>query len=253
MAIRKVEAIVLKRIPFRESSLLVTLFGREVGKLIVLAKGVRKDKRLRVASFEPFTHLTVLYYEKTKSEIHLFSDLSVLASNSFLRLKLDHFTYASYLIELVDTFLGVYDPHAEVFDLLLESFLLFKVVLPLKVTCGFEIKFFGLIGWLPVLDRCTSCGDSNFDRCFFSAKQGGILCPRCERSESGTIPISGPTAQALLELSRKSLKEVVGKELDYQTLRELERLSQRFISFRLDYPLKSRQVLSEIQSFLQKK
>ena len=190
MAIKKVEAIVVKRIPLRESSLLVTLFSREMGKLKVLAKGVRKEKKPVMAIFEPFTHVSLVYYEKLKSDTHLCSEVSILESNSFLRSRLDYLSYASYLVDLVDTLFGLYDVHAEVFDLLSESFSLFKISSPIQVARIFEVKVLEQVGWRPTLDQCASCGEKELGKVFFSPQQGGILCSKCERNHPRTIPLS---------------------------------------------------------------
>jgi DNA repair protein RecO (recombination protein O) len=248
MAIKREEAFVLKRIPLRETSLLVTLFTRGSGKIRALAKGIRREKNPLTVRFEPFTRLSVVYYEKLKSDTHLISETAILDSNAPLRARLDLFGYSSYLTELVDTLLGVHDPHPEVFELLRESFRLLKTAPAFQVARVFEIKLLQEIGLLPILDHCVRCGEREFQTAFLSAKQGGILCSACDRKESGTIRISQGAVQSLRFFIRNDTEHAAKLNLSKQAARELEQINSKFIHFRLERPLSTKQFLSELIS-----
>jgi len=248
MAIKREEAFVLKRIPLRETSLFVTLFTRGSGKIQGLAKGIRREKNPLTVRFEPFTRLSVVYYEKLKSDTHLISETAILDSNAHLRGRLDLFGYSSYLTELIDTLLGVHDPHPEAFELLHESFRLLKTAHAFQVARVFEIKLLESIGLLPILDHCVLCGESHFEGAFFSPKQGGILCPNCDRKESGTIRISKGAVQSLLFFLRNDVERSTRLRLNVQVARELEQINSRFIQFRLERPLATKRFLAELVS-----
>lgn len=250
MAIKKVRAIILKRMPIRESSILATLFSRESGKLRGLVKGVRREKNPLGARFEPFTHLSVVYYEKIRSDTHLISETVVLNSNAYLRDQLHFFGYASYLVELVDVLFDLYDPYPDVFDLLQDSFKLFPDYSPSLILRAFEVKLFATVGLLPILDHCVLCRKEYLDQCFFSPRQGGIVCPQCDHGELGTIKISKGTIQSLLYFLKHDMRQVVKLNLTAQTEKELEYINQRFLQYRLEYPLKTPKFLSEIKSLL---
>jgi len=203
MAIRTTEAFVLKRRPFRESSLLVTLFSRTAGKIKILIKGIRKDKKPRMAACEPFSHVSVVYYEKLKSDIHLGSSISILDSYAVLRDRLDRMSYASYITELVDTLFGPHDPHEDVYDLLGESYRLLHQCRAPKVARVFEVKVLEKVGWLPVLTQCAVCGRREPGKIYFSPRQGGIICADCDRGEPHTMAISSGTLRSLLFFQKR--------------------------------------------------
>lgn len=252
MAIRREEAFVLKRVPLRETSLHVTLFSRGAGKIRVLVKGARTEKKPLVARFEPFTHLSVVYYEKLKSDTHLVSETAILNSNSFLRSRLDLFGYASYLAELVDALFGVHDPHPDVYGLLEAAFLLFQSAPPVHVTRVSEVKLLESAGLLPILTHCVLCGETKLDQASFSPRQGGLVCSSCDQGESGTIRISSGTIQSLLFFLRSTMEQAVKLRLGQQTEKELERTAEKFLQFRLEYPLRSPRFLSAIKPLLKK-
>jgi DNA repair protein RecO (recombination protein O) len=248
MAIKREEAFVLKRVPLRETSLFVTLLTRHSGKIHGLAKGIRREKNPLTIRFEPFTRLAVVYYEKLRSDTHLISDTAILDSNIHLRKKLDLFGYSSYLTELIDTFLGVHDPHPEAFELLGESFRLLKTAPPFQVARVFEIKLLESVGLLPILDHCVQCGESHFEGAFFSPRQGGVMCHNCDQQASGTIRISKGAIQSLLFFLRNDVDRSAALRLSTQIARELEQINSRFIQYRLERPLATKRFLSELIS-----
>lgn len=97
---QKVDALVIKRQKYGEADLMVTLFTREVGKLTVLAKGVRKQPSKRAASVEIGTHLEA-YLIKGKGMEILTQTVIV---NSFAPLKQDlvSLTQLYQLFEVLD-------------------------------------------------------------------------------------------------------------------------------------------------------
>ncbi len=252
MAIKKVDAIVLKRMSIRESSIIATFFSREQGKLRGLIKGVRREKNPLSSRFEPFTHLSVVYYEKLRSDTHLVSETAVLETNSYLREKLSFFGYASYLTELIDAFFDLYDPYPDVYDLLRNSFRLLAEYPPSIIFRTFEVKLFQTIGLLPILDHCVLCRKQSFDQCYFSPPQGGIICPSCDWGETATIRISHGTIQSLLYLLKTDIQQAVKLNLTPQTLKELGYIHHKFLQYRLEYPLKTPKFLAEIKPLLQR-
>ena len=95
MAIQKTEAIVLKTQAFRSSSLILTFFSRDFGKVRGIAKGVRQEQERRSALYELFTRLEIIFYEKTRSDLHLVSEASFLESYEPIRLQLEAIAFAS--------------------------------------------------------------------------------------------------------------------------------------------------------------
>lgn len=252
MAIQKVEAIVLKRMSIRESSLLVTFFTRESGKLRGLVKGVRREKNPLSARFEPFTHLSVVYYEKVRSDTHLISETVVLNSNSYLRENLVFFGCASYLVELIDVLFDLNDPYPNAFDLLCDTFELFPDYSPTLILRAFEAKLFEMVGLLPIFDHCVLCRKEYIDQCFFSARQGGIICPSCDRNEPGTLKISKGAIQSVLYFLKTDIRQAVRLTLSSQTEKELKLIHYRFLQYRLEYPLKTTRFLAEIRPLVHK-
>ena len=55
-------AIVLKRIPFSDTSIICRVFTEDCGKVTILAKGILRPKNITGALLEPINHIHIQYY-----------------------------------------------------------------------------------------------------------------------------------------------------------------------------------------------
>lgn len=247
MAIRKTEAFVIKTVPLRSSSLIVTLFSREFGKIKGVAKGVRKEREMRGAFFELFTHADIVFYEKTRSDLHLISDAAIIDSFDVLRTRLNTIVYASYFAELTDVLTEIQDPHAEIFELLEVSFRYLPALPGEKIARLFEIKLLNEVGLLPHLDSCLQCRAAVPERGFFSVSQGGILCAACSRGLGDAKPLSPEALRQLRFYASSSLEDSLKKPFSAAPEQELMKILESFLLYRLSGPLKSRQFMNAIR------
>ncbi len=249
MAIHKTEAFVIKTQPFRSSSLIVTVFSQSFGKLRGVVKGVRKERELRGADYELFTHLEIVFYEKTRSDLHLISDAAILESNDGLRTRLPAIVYASYFSELVDSFFEVHESHPPVFELLKFAFRFLPSISEEKLSRLFEISLLREVGWVPYLDHCLKC-QTPLEQGFFSAVQGALFCANCARQHPDAKPIRAEALSVLRYYLDHPLEESIKLKMTQQTEHELGLLMERFLTFRFNTPLKTRSFLSQIQPLL---
>ncbi len=228
MAIQKAEAFVLRSHPFRSSSLVVTFFSREFGKLKGVAKGVRKEALANPSSYEPFTLVEIVFYEKLRSDLHLISEVSILESFEGLRSNLESLAVAYYLAELVDQLTEPQDPHEKIFKLLDFAFRNLSTLDPQFITRFFEIQLLSEIGLLPNLEGCLSCGEPSAEKFYFSARQGGLFCPSCRKKAPDAGIISLETVKNLkLLMGKPSFNEKFGME-------DVGQLIDRFMNERLN-------------------
>lgn len=125
MAIRTAEAIVLKTQAFRNTSLIATVFTKDFGKVQGLAKGIkvrcaRKDSKF-FCYLEPLTLNRIVYYEKSRSGLHLLTQSDLLNQFQPIRHDLGKLGAASFMLELVDKGTQLEDKNRDIFELLVSS------------------------------------------------------------------------------------------------------------------------------------
>ncbi len=97
----KTEAIVLRAIEFKESSLIFSLFTRKEGIVSVIAKGARKPKSKFSAYLVPGQVLEVVFYHKPTRNIQTLSDTSYLLKLDRLRTDIEKMALTTTTMELV--------------------------------------------------------------------------------------------------------------------------------------------------------
>ncbi len=248
MAIQKTEAFVLKTSPFRSSSLIVTTFSRFFGKVKGVAKGVRQPGSLQASAFEPFTLIEMVFYEKTRSELHLISEVSILDSFEKLRTDLEVLATAYSITELVDFLTEPHDPHESIFELLHLTFDLLPSLPPSFLARFFEVRLLHEIGLLPHLESCIACGERSPEKVYFSIKQGGIFCPRCRSKSPEARVIHLEALEAMRFFIERGAAEIARFTLKGETEKEMRDVIEKFLIERLGKELKARRFLAQVRS-----
>jgi DNA repair protein RecO (recombination protein O) len=119
-----------------------------------------------------------------------------------------------YVAELLDQMTDKHDPHPELFDAAVVALSgLDDGRDPAKCLLGFELTALRLLGHLPSLDACASCGRPREaeGRVSFGFDAGGVLCPTCRAGKRRVVSLSGPAWGALTQFAEAPLT-------DWQTL-----------------------------------
>ena len=114
------EALVLKSFDFRETSKIVTFFTKEEGKIKGVMKGIRKDPRKFGSSADRFTLNDIVFYQYTRSDLHLISHCDLKQFYHPIREDYRKNLAANYCLELVDSIMASEEPNTDIYSLILE-------------------------------------------------------------------------------------------------------------------------------------
>ena len=81
----KTNAIVLRSIPYSDTSVICKLFTENKGKVTILAKGALNSKKFVSALLEPVNHIHLQYYHRENREIQLFKEAIFVNNYPILR------------------------------------------------------------------------------------------------------------------------------------------------------------------------
>ena len=157
MDTERAEAIVLRNRSVTESSLIVTWFTREAGKLKTLAKGARRPKSPFCGKLDLFYRDEIVFLRSRRSDLHLLHDCLLEHPHAKLCDTVEALTVASYTSELVELATVMEDPNPKVFDLLSAT------LDALETTSGrasvliwFELQLLAAAGWAPKWEVCNA-------------------------------------------------------------------------------------------------
>ncbi len=249
MPIRKTEAIVLRSRDWSKSSRIVTFYTRLFGKVKGVAKGARRPKNKFGGSLEPFSALTLIFYEKEGRGLQIISECTLNESFQEIREDLSRMAYASYLAELVDRGVKGKEEAEGLFQLLFTSFRLLRgKVEPILVARAFELHLLKILGYRPHLTECISCRQKLEGKGLkFSPHQGGIFCCQCGNSHKEVIPISPGVLSLMRQLSRMELTKLRRLKVSDNLQKNLKILLENYLSFLYEGELKSVKFLKQLQ------
>ncbi len=113
---QRAEGIVLRRYPVTETSLVVTWFTRDRGKLKTMAKGARRVKTPFLGKLDLFYQDELVYLPSRRSDLHLLHDCFLVNARPALRESYALLSQASCGCELVDLACETEDPQPVMFD-----------------------------------------------------------------------------------------------------------------------------------------
>ena len=113
-------AVVLRTIPYGDSSLISTCFTFEKGKVGLIIKGARSKKSPKVAQFQPLSFIEIIYYDKPNRDLQVLSKVSFKESWPHIQDSLKSVSFCLAIMEMTDRTLGENDPHSGLFNILVD-------------------------------------------------------------------------------------------------------------------------------------
>ncbi len=249
MPIQKSEAIVIRRQDLRETSLILTFYTNDFGKIKGIVRGVRgPHAQYGGGSLEIFAHDEVVFYERKESDVFTISQCDLTEFFNPIRQSLERLAYANYIIELLDSVTSLGDKNAEVFELLLNSLrLLSGESSARRVARIFEIKLLGFIGLMPTLRTCAYCGGKVDTSARFSIAHGGLICKSCVDKDRNAVPILAGTVKFIEHIRCLPFEKVERIKVASAVGKELESILRKFLDYHIERRLKSVEFLKEIE------
>jgi DNA repair protein RecO (recombination protein O) len=98
------------------------------------------------------------------------------------------------------------------------------------------------------LFQCTGCGKEILPQNqYFSAKQGGVLCPECGVQTRGSVPISMDALKYIRHFQRSNYSEAIRARITPTINQEIENIMQYYMTYLLERGLNTPVFLRRIR------
>ncbi len=189
MPLFSTEAVVLRKIDYRESDQIMTFLTPDYGRISGLVRGAKRIRSRFGASLEMLTYGRLIYFDRQGKNLVSINQFDILKSFQQIRENLIRSGSSQYMAELIIGFVPERESATEVFKLFVQSMEGMAVTRdPEAVLRIFEIRFLSLIGFAPRMDACVFCGNWK-GRFRFSIKDGGLVCSSCEDHTAEADPV----------------------------------------------------------------
>jgi len=233
MSAEKALAIVLRTVEFSESSLVVTLFTREFGKISGLAKGARRLKGPFESALDLLAQCRIVFLRKSSDALDLLTEAKLLRRFRPAGRDLSSLYAGYYVAELLDELTDAYDPHPELFDLADETLAALAAGDPVaRLVVRFELGALRILGHLPALQWCAECGTPvpPAGRLAFGQIQGGVLCDECRQGKRQVMSVSAAVIRTMAHLADPQRAAWRRLEIDARTAGELRGVLNHYMT-----------------------
>jgi len=120
--VQSTPAILLRKTRFSETSLIVTWFTRDLGRLKTVVKGALRAKSRFTGTLDLFFDCEISIAHSAKSELHTLREAVLRDARERLRKDYRRVALASYFVELIELTTEPEHPASELYDLLFRAF-----------------------------------------------------------------------------------------------------------------------------------
>lgn len=239
----KTEAIVIRSFKFGESDLILTLFGRNTGKISAIAKGARKPKSRMRGPLQLFTRGNYLLFRG--KNLYTVTQCESIEPFMVLRQNLAKFAYASYCAEITREVIPEGEANLPAYNLLSQVLRMTAAEGEQLAARFFDFQMLSLSGYQPQLSCCVKCGGPVPDRPVFSCIDGGIVCCGAE----GGIPVGRDTLAVMGSLFQMDIHKVQRLRASSKNLREMEIVTKAYWETILEKRLHSVEFIEKMRQF----
>ena len=259
MPLHETDAFVLRTFTIKEADKICVFFTREAGKLRGVAHGARRLKSRFGASLEPFTEVSLVYFQKENKELVSISNCEIINSQFVEGLSSETLGALHYLAELVIEFVPDHEPNERVYRLIsatLES--LRQIGAPTLVGAKerdeklpaivryFEIWMLKLAGFFPHWKTCGACEKNlSGEAAVWLTNEGIPQCPACGGGRGEELrPLVWRT---IYEILTQPPATFLSPERDARSISQIGNIAARLIDRVLERELKSYEVLDRLR------
>lgn len=240
----------MKEYTVGESDKFIAIFTKSNGKLMVNAPYAKRHNRGLASGTQVFVYAQFVLQE-TKGNYRLMQ-VDIIESFHNLRNDLFKLAYSSYILEFVDVTMQVNLYSPEVLRLIVRTLqaMCKDIIKPNLIRHIFELKHMCLLGFMPSLFSCNTCGLS-YDEClgtYFDIIQGGLVCGDCYLPSQHSFSISEGTLHAMQYVVSVHIDDLFTFNLSDKVLLEYDKIISKYISYYIDKKFKSLEFIKDIET-----
>lgn len=238
MGLIKTKGIVIGIANSADNDKVLTILTPDLGKISAFCKGAKKTKSALLNSTEYLSFSELIIYKSTNDNYSI-NSAEVIEVFYNLRTDIEKLNYATTISKIIFDVTQENEPASQILQLFLNTlFILSESEKNMDLVLSiFEIRLLAIIGFLPSVARCTSCGNpmtEDMNDFYFSIKDDGMKCEICKRLDKGALHLSKTAFSALIYILSCDSKKLFSFEIPEDAINELKLLAQIYTTQKLD-------------------
>lgn len=198
------EAIVLRMMPWSNTSRLIVWLTRGHGKILTLIRGAQRPKSFFLGQADLFYACDLVFYAREHRFVHAARECAPLRTRPRLRTDWRACAAASCAADVVHRALPCDAPAPDLHEILEALLAALDAGAPAPdALAWFDLRLLAVLGLQPRIRTCAACGEPHphTGGLRLSIARGGFLCPGC--AQAGGADESTPVAPAaIIHLAR---------------------------------------------------
>jgi len=221
---KQTQGIVLRKIPFKESSYICDVISPDFGIIKVIAQGIRKEEGKGAGLIETGNELQMVVYHNNSSEWYILRSAEIsqayILNTSYENQVLVYAAIEFYLALIIHS-----EDFAEIFQLLKTYLQYIREVKQngILVFFRFVMRVFKVLGVSVNMKHCAVCAEETQEFVAYSLIKDGFICKNCYKpNHPEYVEFSGLFSLIIRNFGRIG-KMLNSLKTDVQTLNEIER------------------------------
>lgn len=234
-------AIIIKRYKIGEADRLLLTFSHVRGKILIVAKAVRRPQSKLAGHIEPYILTDLELCEGKGGYFHLISAYHS-ARDCRQNLSIENLRHLDILGETLDLALGEEQPNPPAFAIFCQGIEQIRQNPPNSYLTSIEtlVKLLECLGFRPELNLCSICHQTVADQPVgWSSQNGGLVCYRCRQSLPEIKPVNDQKTIVLLRLMQTENNLAGRVKANKQQITESFDLVRDYLLTHLPRPLKT--------------
>ena len=229
MGVIKTKGIILAQNNMGDNDIMVTLLTPDLGKIGCAAKGARRPKSALMAGTQFLCFGEFIIYKGVSSySINSCEPIEIFYN---IRLDIDKLKYASQVAKIVNDVTDENQNTYRILQLTLNTmYMLSESDKDMDFILSiFKLRLLSIIGFRPVVDKCTNCGRKD-ELSYFSLKENGFKCSNCGKVDKGAISLSDSTVKSIKYIIWADAKKIFSFDLSDENKQELKILTKTYLN-----------------------
>ena len=236
-----VEGVIVSELDWKESSRIINVVTKEYGKIGMIAKGARQLKsKLRTGTMNLTHGCFHIYYKEGK--LSILTEVDVINDYPNIKNNLTKLATATYIIDVFDQVIKHEFEEAWYDDFIATLNKIDEGYDTTVITSIFELKVMRIMGIMPELNSCITCGDKN-SIVTFSIAKGGFVCNEC--TELDQI-FSEKTIKLLRMLSYVDIAKITKLDIKPEIVKELDLIISQYFEEYSGLYLNSKKMMDKL-------
>lgn len=244
------QGLILKHQDYREADRLITIYSREYGKIIALARGARKISSKLAGSLEPF--MLADFMLARGRHFDTIASLEVIKNFRLLKKSLGKIYLADYFSTVISNSSKGRQWDPRIFELLQEVFFWLETEFSIGgnkqlIVWYFVWLYLTYLGYQPELYHCLTGGEKISPKeNYFSFRKGGLVCQKCFSKAERAVFISDNAIKILRLIVLRKRRNLGKIKINQSLTVEMDKLTGDFLNYTQEQELRLEKFLKPL-------